>query len=322
MLNHDLQPTNDLNQAQSDIEQYGYCFIADVLDDSEIASLKHRLTQQAISEKEQGLAFEDGGPDQNWGDFRNVDGTLRPEAFTADGGGCNQRVWMLVNKGKVFVNMLVHPTIRAFIDQLLGDAYLLSSHSANIVKPGSAAMRLHTDQWWMPAPTRRERQPLPVGSMTRERFDSDEILPTMIAPRVAVNVLWMLDAFTEENGGTHVVPGSHLSGKQPSGLDSNQTVVATAPSGTVLVLDARTWHGTGPNIGDSNRQAILTTFCAPQFRPQENYCIGTHRSVLATASPDLLALFGFKIWNAYGRIENPAAEFVQPQKEIVGQLGS
>ena len=79
------QPTTDLNKAQSDISQHGYSFIADALDDTSISSLKHRLTQQAIAEKEQGLAFEDGGPDQNWGDFRNVDGTLLPEAFTSAG---------------------------------------------------------------------------------------------------------------------------------------------------------------------------------------------------------------------------------------------
>ena len=314
------QPTTDLNKAQSDISQHGYCFIADALDATSISSLKHRLTQQAIAEKEQGLAFEDGGPDQNWGDFRNVDGTLRPEAFTSTGGGRNQRVWMLVNKGQIFVDMLAHPVIRALMDQLLGDAYLLSSHSANIVKPGSVAMRLHTDQWWMPAPTRRERQPLPVGSMTRNRFDADEVPTTMISPCVAVNVLWMLDAFTEENGGTHIVPGSHLSGKQPP--DSTQTAIAEAPSGTALILDGRTWHGTGPNTSDNDRRAILTTFCAPQFRPQENYCIGTHPSILQSATNDLLALLGFKIWNAYGRIENPAAEFVHPQTEIISRLGS
>ena len=48
------QPTTDLNKAQSDISQHGYCFIADALDATSVSSLKHRLTQQAIAEKEQG----------------------------------------------------------------------------------------------------------------------------------------------------------------------------------------------------------------------------------------------------------------------------
>ena len=284
----------------------------------QIQALKERLTQQARAEKQHGLAFEDGGRSQNWGDFRNEDGSLRQAAFTEASGGCNQRVWMLVNKGQIFIDMLSNPTIRKFIDMLLGEDYLLSSHSANIVKPGSVAMRLHTDQWWMPAPTRRERQPLPAGSMNRERFDVDEVPSTMIAPRVAANVLWVLEPFSEDNGGTLIVPGSHLYGRQP---DSDAaSVVATAPEGTALVLDGRTWHGTGANVSDGTRQAILTTFCTPQFRPQENYCLGTDESVLAKASPDLLTLFGYKIWNAYGRIESPMAEFVRPDEDIVREL--
>ena len=312
------QLTIDLVQAKADIEQYGYCFIADVMAPDQIQALKERLTQQARAEKQHGLAFEDGGRSQNWGDFRNEDGSLRQAAFTEASGGCNQRVWMLVNKGQIFIDMLSHPTIRKFIDMLLGEDYLLSSHSANIVKPGSVAMRLHTDQWWMPTPTRRERQPLPAGSMNRERFDVDEVPSTMIAPRVAANVLWVLEPFSEDNGGTLIVPGSHLYGRQP---DSDAaSVVATAPEGTALVLDGRTWHGTGANVSDGTRQAILTTFCTPQFRPQENYCLGTDESVLAKAGPDLLALFGYKIWNAYGRIESPMAEFVRPDEDIVREL--
>ena len=89
--------TIDLLQAKADIEQYGYCFIADVMAPDQIQALKERLTQQARAEKQHGLAFEDGGRSQNWGDFRNEDGSLRQAAFTEASGGCNQRGWMLVN---------------------------------------------------------------------------------------------------------------------------------------------------------------------------------------------------------------------------------
>ena len=57
---------------------------------------------------------------------------------------------------------------------------------------------------------------------------------------------------------------------------------------------------------------MLTTFCGPQFRTQENFTVGTGGEVLEGASPDLLRLLGFKVWNAYGRIESPAVEFIQP----------
>ena len=77
-------------------------------------------------------------------------------------------------------------------------------------------MELLTDHWWMPTQTRRDRSPLPIGSITRTRFDQDENgLSSMVSPAVVVNVLWMLDDFSANNGGTLLVPGSHLIGRQP-----------------------------------------------------------------------------------------------------------
>ena len=65
---------------------------------------------------------------------------------------------------------------------------------------------------------------------------------------------------------------------------------------------------------------MITTFCGPQFRPQENFAVGTSLEVLEDASPDLLALLGFKIWNAYGRIESPLADFIQPGQTSLGEM--
>ena len=63
-------------------------------------------------------------------------------AFTAANGGINQRVWLLPNKGTEFLEVLE-------LDAL------------------------HSDQWWALEPPRAGRRNLPVGSMTRTRFDVD-----------------------------------------------------------------------------------------------------------------------------------------------------
>ena len=34
----------------------------------------------------------------------------------------------------------------------------------------------------------------------------------------------------------------------------------------------------------------------------------------------LLALLGFKVWNAYGRIESPAVEFISPGETSLGEM--
>ena len=88
----------------------------------------------------------------------------------------------------------------------------------------------------------------------------------------------------------------------------------------VVLLDGRTWHGTGVNKTSSDRAAILSSWCGPQFRPQENYLLGIDPCVYKKANNDLLKLLGFKIWNGYGRTENPTDEFVGLKNKVVGSL--
>ncbi|MEM7031976.1 MAG: phytanoyl-CoA dioxygenase family protein [Chloroflexota bacterium] len=317
------KPTTDLDVAKANITQYGYCLIKNALEGDELKAIRRRLEDQAIAEKQLGMAYEDGGAEQNWGDFRDEDGNLILDAFTEEAGGVNQRIWMLINKGKVFCDMLLNPKVHAILKFMLGEDYLLSSHGANIAKPGGVEMHLHTDQWWMPGPVSPQNDVVPVGSISRQQSNVHgvEDLP-MIAPPAAVNVLWMIGDFSEENGGTRVVPGSHLSGRQPVEFSEQdvKSVGAEGPAGTALMIDARIWHGTGANVSNDLRWAVLSTFCGPQFRTQENFTLGTSPEVVAEASPELLTLFGFNVWNAYGRTDDPVVEYVQPGKYSIGEL--
>jgi len=301
-----------------DLESNGFCYVEKAMNFKEVSNLKKRLSEQAIAEEQLGIAYREGRPNVNWGDFFNEDGKIRKDAYINSKETPNQRVWMLVNKGQVFVDLLKKLSVRKIMDIMLGDEYILSSHGANIVRPGNSPMPLHTDQWWMPPPTRKDRRHLPAGSINRKLFDIDEIHRKAISPPVVFNVVWMLDTFTEENGATRLVPGSHLLGKQP--VIGIKSIPAEAQSGTALILDGRTWHGTGANIGKTQRRAILTTFCAPQFRPQENYTVGIKRHVLKMADNDLRSLLGLKVWNAYGRNGHPTDEFIDPDAQLIGEL--
>ncbi len=313
--------TSNIQQAKSDIDEFGFCLIDNALEPAVVDAALKRLIEQAAAEMDQGAAFEDGGPKQQWGAFKDGKGRLRQQAYTAAAGGVNQRVWMLVNKGQIFCQILFNESVRAVVDHVLGEDYLLSSYSANIAKPGGVAMNLHTDQWWMPHPTNRGPSPVPVGSITRERPNlAGEDPPAMIAPCVCVNVMWMLNDFSAENGGTRFVPGSHLRGHPPGPMDNDETVSAEGVAGTAMVFDGRLWHGTGANISSENRYGLLSTFCGPQFRPQENFTIGARSELLAEASPGLLALLGFKVWSGYGRVESPVAEYVMQDERSLGEL--
>jgi ectoine hydroxylase-related dioxygenase (phytanoyl-CoA dioxygenase family) len=314
--------TDDPARARADLDRAGYCLLANALPAAALGALRQRLDEQAKAEREAGIGYFDGAPHQSWGGFRDASGRAREDAFTEVAGGVNQRLWMLVNKGRAFVELLGHAVARELVGHVLGEHYILSSFIANIANPGGVSMTLHTDQWWAPRPTRRQRRNLPVGSITRERFDQDQEPAPMIAPAACCNIMWMLDDFTADNGATRVVPGSHMSGRQPDPeKDADAPAIAAcAAAGSAMVFEGRLWHGTGANRSTAPRRGLLTTFCGPQYRPQENYTIGTRPEVLRAAPPDLLALLGLRVWCGYGRRGDPMVDLVSPTETSIGEM--
>jgi ectoine hydroxylase-related dioxygenase (phytanoyl-CoA dioxygenase family) len=195
----------------------------------------------------------------------------------------NQRIWILANKGKIFRDLVLHPFATEMMSHLLGDDFLLSSITANIARPGGDPMYLHTDQlyvdFWTPKP-------------------------------VVANILWMLDDFTEENGGTRLMPGSHLRQDWRAEL-KNPTVAAQGSAGSALVFDGRLIHGTGANrTADKHRHGILTYYCRPFMRQQENFFLGLDPALQTGENEELLRRLGHTIWHGLGRTEKPSQDGV------------
>ena len=82
-------------------------------------------------------------------------------------GPKHQFIGVLVNKGQVFLNLILHPTADRLVTDLLGKDWLLSAYDASIVRPGGPMQALHTDQWWMPRPQPRNRRQRPAGEIRR-----------------------------------------------------------------------------------------------------------------------------------------------------------
>ena len=79
--------TVDPGQVSHDLSECGYALLADALKAEEIARLRDRLVVQADREKRMGRAFEDGGAEQQWGNFQDDSGGNRRDQFRATQGG-------------------------------------------------------------------------------------------------------------------------------------------------------------------------------------------------------------------------------------------
>ncbi|MBL8299380.1 MAG: phytanoyl-CoA dioxygenase family protein [Rhodanobacteraceae bacterium] len=311
--------TEDLVAAKRDLDARGYCLLPAALSAAQIAQAKQRLTEQAAAEQQRGLAFRDGGYNQDVLDARGI---FKQAAFSEKDGGVNQRVFMLINKGREFRDLVIHPLIDELVGHVLGEDFLLSTMSANIVRPGCVRMGLHTDQWWMPQPARRDvphRRPSAITRHPAPEFIAPDAA-LGIAPPVTVTAVWMLTDFTRTNGATELVPGTHLSGAYPDKLAEYPIEQPEAIAGSLLVFDGRLWHGNGANSGDSERIGVLATYCAPQFRQQENAMLGVEPALWDEMPERLKARLGYKVWNGYGRVEAEFSGFVAPHTRSHGEL--
>src|SRR5262249_36857109 len=124
--------------------------------------------------------------------------------------GC-LRGYNLVRRAAIFRDALQKPEVVALAEAMLGGDCILHSFESRSALPGGGKQSLHRD------------------------------MPFVESLALSVNVVWMLDDFTSENGATRVVPGSHL---RPDGPERDRVypdeVIATAPAGTILLFNTLT----------------------------------------------------------------------------------
>ena len=116
---------------------------------------------------------------------------------------------------------------------------------------------------------------------------------------MTVNILTAISDVDENNGGTLLIPGSHLAlsqavrenkpvGKLPPAINLD------AKAGTMVITDGRLLHGTGINHTDTPRIVLLNGMQKPWMRQQENWMLSVRQAVLQRASPKLLHRMGYQ----------------------------
>lgn len=110
--------------------------------------------------------------------------------------------------------------------------------------------------------------------------------------RVLVNVA--LSDFTAENGGTRIVPGSHLwdDERAPKPEESVPTVMA---AGSAVVWLGSTYHCGGPNTSEGPRTGLIYALDSANYRQEENQYLAVPIEIVRRYPEQIQRLLGWDI---------------------------
>jgi hypothetical protein len=152
----------DLAAVGADLERDGFAVIPGVLSPDEVAYALDRLWAASAESQRRGIPAHNAQLDPN---------------------ASNVRVFDLVDLDPLFGELLEHPVADGVATGLLGRDYIVSNFTANIARPGSRSMMIHSDQSF--------------------------VAPEPWSSPWALNVIWCLHDVHRDNGATLYLPGSH-----------------------------------------------------------------------------------------------------------------
>lgn len=182
----------------------------------------------------------------------------------------------LAAKSKAFIDVLLHPTLKAFADQYLlpnCGSYWLNTSQTMIIGGGEPAQMLHRDEVnWPHFPWQ--------------------------GPELTVSSMFALNDFTEENGATVVAPGSHRWADADREADSKDLTQAVMKAGSALLYTGKVIHGAGPNrTSDTWRRGMHVSFVLGWLRPEEHHAMAVPLSVARQLPERAQHLLGYRSYH-------------------------
>jgi ectoine hydroxylase-related dioxygenase (phytanoyl-CoA dioxygenase family) len=239
---------DELARAAATLREQGVAVLPGVLDAEQALAARAALLDAAAESERRGLA------------------TFMP---ALDPNDANVRVFNLLDLHAIFRELIVHPVALALVRSLLGEHFAISNFTANLARPGSRSMSIHSDQAL--------------------------VVPEPWLAPWSMNVVWCLDDVYAENGGTLYLPGSQRCTSRAELPESPlaQMRAFHAPRGAIVAMDGRVWHTSGANVTRDVERALLFAYYSADFlRPQTNFNVNLSEATKAALSPQLFALLG------------------------------
>ena len=181
-----------------------------------------------------------------------------------------RRTGALVARSPTARELITHPLVLGTVEGVLSGASNFQLHLTQVIAigAGQGGQQIHRDQWAF------DFFPFPTGY------------------QVQCNTIWAMSDFTEQNGATRVIPGSHRFEDRKQ-FTHDDTVCAAMGKGSVLFYTGATYHGGGANRSDATRYGLNITYNVAWLRQEENQYLSVPRDVAATLPEDLLRLMGY-----------------------------
>jgi len=218
-----------------------------------------------------------------------LDPFIQATAFGADdfAGLRTRRTGALLARSRAFREMAAHPLVLGTLDRVLGDhatSYQLHLTQVIEIGPGEPAQLVHRDQWAF------DFFPFPAGY------------------EVECHTMWAMTDFTEENGATRVIPGSHTwADKLRPSVD--ETVPAEMPRGSLFLYVGSVYHGGGANRSTMPRRGINVGYTLSWLRQEENQYLACPPEIARELPESLARLAGYQrgayALGYYGDLQDP-----------------
>jgi hypothetical protein len=210
---------------------------------------------------------------------------IRPDRINTASGPFGQAkgVASLLPYGRIFEQALMNEPTLAIMSYLLGESCRLQSMLALKKGPGTEYMLLHADN---------------NHSATPVAF-----------PAIAehANATWILSDYSEENGSTCIVAGSHKLCRAPTSYEARDLTLfkpIAAKAGSILIHHGNVWHGSMPKRTPGYRVSIIQTFCRWYGYMHQQIAPTLPPEAFTRNPPRFSVLTGAKPVDGYGSDQN------------------
>lgn len=191
-------------------------------------------------------------------------------------GYATKRIGRLFSHSSIFQKMAIIPQVLDVMDSFLlkaCDKYQINLTQAIAIGPGEGKQILHQD---------------------------DPMFPFLHpGHEVMLNCMWAVDDFTEENGATVLVPGSHKWPRTEAlnldleDLPAHMITKGIMKKGSVLIYLGSLFHCGGHNQTNEYRRGAVISYSLGWLRQAENSYLAYNKEELTNMPENLQKLLGY-----------------------------